>query len=1041
MANQSPGLRDLARQLAQLDRRVRSIGSTGQLAHSAIEDGAVQAYDRDGQQVMLIGKQWDGTYAPTVTNGPVPPTPSAPQVLDATEGIVVGWDGSFAGGLIPTPMDFLRVDVHVGATSDFIPDHSNRRATFASPQGGFASITLGYGTYWVKLVLWTLAGKVSAASTATEGDAWPVEVSSDGFAPASSPDPEVIGGLDLLHVRWTPITNADPVTYDVHVSATDGFTPDSTTLAGSTDASMFSIRALPGPVPPEGEEDPRRLQYGVDYYVKLIARDADGPAPAGMQGSARIFQVTGVNLAADSVTAANIVFGSIVGEHLSSSVILAGSIKTAETGQRIELSTTGMQAYKSDNSLMINLPTDPAQTALLDAEVVARALTATGPVTMRSNANSVDKDAVVKLRNGIASPAATPQMSIAYNTYQFSTASLTVAQKTGELGTFDFQGTEVSCIEWKPSFNYWVVHQIRPGGTRAWFFDYDGTPWDFGSGYFTDYVDWEIWSVTEMTTSSVPAKNGVYRIARWIPSGSANTYYIWSPFGLNRYSRQNNQPPVVGNNGQDMYVAEVVSNQLNIRYFATLTGDQSNAVPSTVYQSSTGFTSTHPLSNVTYDAAGFDIGAPRYLVSERGFSVVNKLVYTSGTNAGSIHPGGVAAGAGSWSSPNVNAETFEAAHTNPRCSAWDGSNFWTMGGDGKMYQYAETYWDPSVESSVIWMQHTFKDNNAAGTGQHETTPGPAKSITWKRRSKIRVFMPPIPGAGGVDEPNAVTVYAGRGASQPANSGFHIQYEGNTPVADFTDFDFTDPIPPTVNSFPLTNPGKITDDAGTMVISGDGTIKIGGKDVALGAPVIQYITSSGTWTKPAGLKAAYVECVGGGGGSGGAASGTGQAESGPGGGGAYSAKMYLAGDLSATESVTIGAGGNAGTTAGTAGTNGGSTVFKGQTAGPGLGGAAAPTRAATMSANGGAGGTATGGDINLSGEGGGIGRVITSLALLSARGGGSPMGFGTGGVNNQGAQGANPGAGYGAGGGPVFTAANAQAGAPGTQGIIKITCYF
>lgn len=1042
MAAKDTGLRDLARQLAQLDRRVRATSSTGQLAHSSIEDGAVQAYDRDGNQTMLIGKQWDGTYTSTVVTGPVPPTPSAPLIIDGTEGISVRWDGTFEDGAV-VPMDYLRVDIHISAVDGFIPDYSNRYGTIIPPTGGEVAFHLAPGVWYVRLICWSQAGVPSSTSAQATGTANAIPSNpTDGDAPAASPTPEVFSGIQEMYVRWTPVVNADPVTYDVHVSETMSFTPDSTTKVGDTRSNMFTIRALPGDPPTEGEDDPRQLHYDTPYYIAVVARDDDGAAAPSSQAVGFILQATGSNLAVGSVAAQHILTGTLTGDLFSATVILAGIFKTAETGQRVEMGPDGLQGYRSDGSLMFNLPTDPTQQVFMDADVVARSLTATGPVTMRSNANSVEKDAIVKLRNGIASPSAVPQLGISYLTTTFSTTSLTDAQRTGALGMFDFKGSEVSCVEWKDSGAYWVVHQIRPAGTRAWFFDWDGTPLIVGSTYFHDYTDWEIWSVIEITTSSTPAKNGVYRIARWIPSGASNTYYLWSPFGLNRYSRQNNQPPVVGTNGQDVYVAEVVGTQLWIRYFATLTGDQTNAIATTVYKSAQGFTSSHPLSNVTYDAAGFDIGSPRYIVSERGFTTDNKLVYTSGSNDNSIFLGG---SGGSWVSSTVNAETFETAPTNPRCTVWDGSNFWTMGGDGVLYQYTDTYWDPSVDSSVIWLEHTFKDNNAAGTGQHETTPGPAKSINWKRRSKIRVFMPPIPGAGGVDEPNAVTVYAGRGVSQPANSGFHQQYEGNTPVADFSAFDFTDPIPPTVNTFPNTNPGKITSDDGNMVISGDGTIKIGGKDVALGTPTITRITASGTWTKPAGLKAAFVECVGGGGGAGGLSNGsTNQGETGPGGGGSWSGKWYLAGDLSATESVTIGAGGNGGTTAGTNGTAGGSTLFKGQTAGPGAGGTGYSTtpRAAAIVVPGGAGGVATGGDMNLTGEPGGLGRTITGLVLLQSRGGSSPKGYGFGGVINNVSGTGNTGTGYGAGGGACWHGAGtAAAGAPGTQGIVIITCYF
>jgi hypothetical protein len=1053
-SGESQGLRELARKLSQLDRRVRSIGSTGQLAHSSIEDGAVQAYNRSGQQVMLIGKQWDGTYAPSVTNGPVPPTPSTPIVTDGTEGISVRWDGGFAGGLLGAPMDYLRVDIHISTTNDFTPDFSNRFGTIVPPTGGEIAFALAPGTYYVKLVCWSQAGVPSAASLQAEADAWPVTAGTDGFPPSSSPAAELVGGYEALSVRWTPITNADPVRYNIYVGTSAGFTKDSTTLVGTSTGSQFTVRLLPGD-PPIDPNDPdlRKLQYDTDYYVSVQAEDDDGAATPGAEDVAQIFKIEGAAIGYQTIVGDNILGNTIGADKLSATLVLATEIwaGSASTGQRIGLTPNGMQGYRSDGSLMLNFPTDPTQSTLIDSDVIARSLTAVGAMVMRSNNNAIEKDAVLKLRNGIASPIASPQMSISYFEYEFGTSTLTDEQKTGPLGTFDFKASEVSCIEYKATgSDYWVIHQVRPGGTRAWFFDYDGTPLQIGIEWFHDYVDWEIWSVIEITTSSAP-KNGVYRMARWIPSGATNQYYLWSPAGLNKYSRQNGiAPPVIGTNGTDVYVAEVVSNQLNIRYFVP-DGLGGNVTPTVAYQSSTGFTSARPLANVLYDAAGFDIGSPRYLVSERGFATDNKLVYTSGTNANSIFLGG---SGNSWVSSTINAETFETSHNAPRGTAWDGFNFWTLGGDGVMRQYSETYWDPSVTSSTIWMEHTFRDTDSAGTGTHETTPGPAKSITWKRRSKIRVFMPPIPGSGGVDEPNAITVYAGRGSTLPANTGFHLQFIGNVPSNSFDDFDFTDPNPPTVNSFPNTNPAKIQSDDGNMVISGDGTIKFGTKEVGaeltrLASGMAMHtrtVAGSANFVKPTN-PAARFHCVrvwgpaGAGGGVVGAASGT--SEGAGGGGGGFVEKWYLDSDLLATEPYMVGAGG-AGVSGAAGNAGSAATTFKGLTAGPGGGGAAMTSNTTSQAALRGIGGSASGGDLNIPGGDGGNGRTINGVAVFAnhggAAGGGGSITQQTDFTAGVGTAGVSPGGGgTGAfGSGPAGTN---FAGGAGAAGKILIISYF
>jgi hypothetical protein len=100
----------------------------------------------------------------------------------------------------------------------------------------------------------------------------------DGNVPGSSPAATVTGGLGYLYVRWPAVANADPVTYEVHLSTTSGFTPNAGTKATEVAGLAAIIDVLPG--------TNTKLTYGTTYYVKILAKDADGPASsAGTQGS------------------------------------------------------------------------------------------------------------------------------------------------------------------------------------------------------------------------------------------------------------------------------------------------------------------------------------------------------------------------------------------------------------------------------------------------------------------------------------------------------------------------------------------------------------------------------------------------------------------------------------------------------------------------------------------------------------------------------------------------------------------------------------
>jgi hypothetical protein len=690
---------------------------------------------------------------------------------------------------------------------------------------------------WTSLRDGTIAQAQQTANDALDA------ATTDGLAPTSSPDPMWLAGIGMFIIRWEPIVNADPVTYEVHISSTLGFTPtagDPATLVGTTDGSQFTVRALPGPDPAPGEVDPRALDYDTTYYVRIIATDADGAAPYSLQTPASALRVTGIDLAVDSVTAANIVAGTLTGELFSATVIMAGTFKTAETGQRIEFGIAGIRGYKSDGSLMINFPTADGEEALFDGEMIARGLTVLKGASF-SGDSELNADSTWTLQSGITSPSATPQVGVTYDAIQISTAGLTAAEKTGALGTFDLVPTEVSCIEWKQSSpDYWVVHQIRSNGTRAWLFRVStGAPDILAGGqHFTDYADWEYHSVWQIPASG--AHPGVYRMGRWIPDGALNTYYLSSPAGLNRYSRQNGvAPPAIGSDGNFIFTAEVINTSLRVRYWVPDGAGGNLTSPTQTFESGQGYTASHALCTILYSSVGFDTGSSggtgKFAVAERGWNTNQRLLNEPAASGGTLYPDG---SGGSWTSSTKEASSFESPTSNRRAMAWDATNscFWTFGADGYMYKHTSERWDPSVTSSKFWAAVTYYDD--VGT-PHETLPGPPKSYTANRRAKNYFNVPPLSSTPTAEEPNKARLYMARGATQPPNSSFHLQYTGNTNTTWQTMATAT-AVPPTVNNFPLATAAKIRNPDDSLVISGDGSIKAASikvdiDDVAIDGP--------------------------------------------------------------------------------------------------------------------------------------------------------------------------------------------------------------
>lgn len=203
----------------------------------------------------------------------------------------------------------------------------------------------------------------------------------------------------------------------------------------------------------------------------------------------------------------------------------------------------------------------------------------------------------------------------------------------------------------------------------------------------------------------------------------------------------------------------------------------------------------------------------------------------------------------------------------------------------------------------------------------------------------------------------------------------------------------------------------------------------------GLQSMQVFTTSGTWTKPAGITKAKVYVTGGGGGGGG---GSPSYNHGGGGGAGGTAIKWITSGLGATETVTVGNGG-AGGGGNSAGSSGQASSFGAHATGNGgVGGRAGQGNPAAN------GGSASGGDINIyGGYGCPAGGGATSNDETSpGNGGASYWGGGAAGANSSGAQNTGWNADtYGGGGGPGDDDGSTQyAGGAGKSGIVVVEEY-
>jgi hypothetical protein len=122
----------------------------------------------------------------------------------------------------------------------------------------------------------------------------------DGAEPTYSPMPNFVsGGIGFLFVRWDHVPNIDAVTYEVHISKTSSFLPGTNTYVGETPSNYFFIRNVGSGL------GGGTLVFGDHYYVKLIAKDADGAADPGAQVDGFTTQANTVDIQVGAITAAS----------------------------------------------------------------------------------------------------------------------------------------------------------------------------------------------------------------------------------------------------------------------------------------------------------------------------------------------------------------------------------------------------------------------------------------------------------------------------------------------------------------------------------------------------------------------------------------------------------------------------------------------------------------------------------------------------------------------------------------------------------------
>lgn len=176
--------------------------------------------------------------------------------------------------------------------------------------------------------------------------------------PPSTPAAPLVAGsriaIQVVHqlgVAAGGTFNLEPDTnhLEVHVSNNSTFLPDDSTIVGR----LLCAAALQSGIPvvgtfPVEETDTR--------YVKVVAVDRSGnKSTASDASSASVLLIDDAHIS--DLTVSKVTAGTI-----SADWILAAAIRTAASGQRVELNADGLQAYGEEGDQTINLSSDPGAT-------------------------------------------------------------------------------------------------------------------------------------------------------------------------------------------------------------------------------------------------------------------------------------------------------------------------------------------------------------------------------------------------------------------------------------------------------------------------------------------------------------------------------------------------------------------------------------------------------------------------------------------------------------------------------------------------------
>lgn len=641
--------------------------------------------------------------------------------------------------------------------------------------------------------------------------------------PASSPTFEVQVLFRSLVVKTAAIDMYTTLTYEV--STDSSFT--SIILSVATRQTFVQLSPVPA---------------GTDLWIRVTASNDLGSAtPSAASGphQTRMIDpsdVTDAILVANEVYSQTGYFGDIIadqilGGRVTTPLLLAAAIRTAESGSRIEVKEDGIFAYDHNDELVVSIPAavDEDNPPWFKGNITAGGLLVEGGAEFRG-ASQVSPGAEIVLDQGVVAP--TTQPSLATGIYQTVTPSGIPAGLT----------STPHDIRWNSTTSRWEVLVGTNGSASVTYQIYQLTAdgvYDgilFTSSAITVPADY-IGVLMRFVSGTA---NGIWlKFER--TSGTTFTFYIRSVNASGAWTTDITVAPVAG--ADPVTIDEDASGNLVVWFDNYDNGDAEGSVRAR----STGNHQSWvvlPFTPAEWGAphrvlnGSFDLGSTHWVVLSRDGDL---WVYNS-------------------SKVRDTNRSWPMRTTNSWAIAWDGTHFWDLVPDSwssftmAKYEGGTHFWTSG--SAKWWSAFAWYDD--VGT-LHETNLGPIASITMKKRSKLRVSGVSVPIGAGDDDIKAARVYVGKGATQPALSDMWAQ----TPLLKTnTSETFSAAVFSGSNgtqkqaAFPdANNPGLIRNPDSTLLIKADGSILAKTLKASVKAPYarIGRNTDSGTATNSLSLQ--------------------------------------------------------------------------------------------------------------------------------------------------------------------------------------------